>query len=103
MSAAVLEMLEERLAGRPPHLPPPTRREDPPEPVQMRTWSAFILPERGEGVIEIVEATSIDDARTKARAKGRLLFHPKRLTFTVVVRRALTSPRYESAFGELTA
>jgi hypothetical protein len=101
MSDAVMEMLAERLAGRPPILPPPTRREEAPEPVRMRTWSAFILPERGEGVIEIVEATCIDDARTKARAAGRLIFHPKRLTFTVIVRRALTSPRFESAFGEL--
>ena len=103
MSAAVLEMLEERLAGRPPHLPPPTRREEAPEKPSMRKWSAYILPERGEGVIEIVEATCIEDARTKACAAGCLIFHPKRLTFTVVVRRAINSPRYESAFGELTA
>ena len=99
MSTAVLEMLEERMAGRPPHLPPPTRREEAPEPVQMRTWSAFILPERGEGVIEIVEATCLEDARTKALAVGKMLF--RSLPFNFSVRRAPTSPRFESAFGEL--
>lgn len=97
MSTAVLDMLAERLAGRPPILPPPTRREEPPEPVRMRKWSAFIQPERGEGVIEIVEATCIDDARMKALAAGRVLFHPQRFTF--IVRRA--NPRADSVFGSL--
>lgn len=101
MSAAVLEMLEERLAGRPPHLPPPTRREEAPEPVRMRTWSAYIAPKQGEPVLKEVEATCIEDARTKAHALGRMLFRSRPFNFSV--RRAPTSPRFESAFGELTA
>jgi hypothetical protein len=101
MSAAVLEMLEERLAGRPPILPPPTRREEAPEPVRMRTWSAFIQPKHGEPVLETVEATCLEDARTKALAVGKMLF--RSLPFNFSVRRAPTSPRFESAFGELTA
>jgi hypothetical protein len=95
--AAVLDMLAERMAGRPPHLPPPTRREEAPEPVRMRLWSAFIQPERGEAVIETVKASSAEDARTKALAVGRLLFWPQSFTFNV--HRA--TPRADSAFGAL--
>jgi len=99
VSTAVLEMLEERMAGRPPHLPPPTRREEAPEPVRMRTWSAYIAPKFGEPVLETVEATCLEDARTKALAVGKMLF--RSLPFNFSVRRAPTSPRFESAFGEL--
>jgi hypothetical protein len=99
MSAAVLEMLEERLAGRPPHLPPPTRREEAPEPVRMRQFAACIEPPCGVAVLETVSASSVVDARTKVRAIGRLLFWPQDFKYTV--RRA--TPRADSAFGELTA
>jgi hypothetical protein len=99
MSDAVMEMLAERLAGRPPILPPPTRREEAPEPVRMRTWSAFIQPKHGEPVLETLNATCIEDARTKAQALGKLLY--RSLPFNFSVRRAPTSPRFESAFGEL--
>lgn len=97
MSDAVMEMLAERLAGRPPILPPPTRREEAPEPVRMRTWSACIEPPCGVAVLETVSASSVTDARTKARAIGRLLFWPQDFHFTV--RRA--NPRADSAFGSL--
>lgn len=95
--AEVLGALAERMAGRPPHLPPPTRREEPPEPVRMRTWTTCIEPPCGVAVIETVEASSVTDARTKARAIGRLLFWPQDFHYTV--RRA--NPRADSVFGSL--